>query len=163
MARIYIDSHTARIKRKDLYTVTLTLRDGTVIDDLEPRRLFPVSNTEQYITLLDKNEHEVGFVRDFSELDEASEEALRQCFAEFYRIPKIERVLESVEEFGSLTWRVMTDLGEVSFRIRNRHSDIKQFYGTNRILIRDSNDNRYEIRDYTVLDNHSQRLLFSYL
>ena len=56
MARIYIDSHTARIKRKDLYTVTLTLRDGTVIDDLEPRRLFPVSNTEQYITLLDKNE-----------------------------------------------------------------------------------------------------------
>ena len=162
MARIYIDSHTARIKRKDLYTVTLTLRDGTVIDDLEPRRLFPVSNTEQYITLLDKNEREVGFVRDFSELDEASEEALRQCFAEFYRIPKIERVLESVEEFGSLTWRVMTDLGEVSFRIRNRHSDIK-LLRDGRVLVRDASDNRYEIPDWGKLDKRSRHLLFSYI
>lgn len=162
MARIYIDSQTARIKRKDLYTVTLTLRDGTVIDDLEPRRLFPVSNTEQYITLLDKNEREVGLVRDFSELDEASEEALRQCFAEFYRIPKIERVLESVEEFGSLTWRVMTDLGEVSFRIRNRHSDIK-LLRDGRVLVRDASDNRYEIPDWGKLDKRSRHLLFSYI
>ena len=162
MARIYIDSHTARITRKDLYTVTLTLRDGTVIDDLEPRRLFPVSNTEQYITLLDKNEREVGFVRDFSELDEASEEALRQCFAEFYRIPKIERLLESTEEFGSLTWRVETDLGKVSFRIRNRHSDIK-LLKSGRVLVRDASDNRYEIPDFNKLDKRSRHLLFSFI
>ena len=162
MARIYVDSHTARITRKDLYTVTLTLRDGTVIDDLEPRRLFPVSNTDQFITLLDKNEKEVGLVRDFSELDEVSEQALRECFAEFYRIPQIQRVLESTEEFGSLTWRVETDLGEVSFRIRNRHSDIKLLRG-GRVLVRDASDNRYEIPDFNKLDKRSKHLLFSYI
>jgi len=58
---------------------------------------------------------------------------------------------------------VETDHGPVSFRIRNRHSDIKQLYGTNRVIIRDSNDNRYEIPDLTTLDVHSQRLLISYL
>ena len=78
-------------------------------------------------------------------------------------ILEVVALVESSEKFGSLKWTVETDHGLVSFRIRNRHSDIKQFYGTNRILIRDSNDNRYEIRDYTVLDSHSQRLLFSYL
>jgi hypothetical protein len=30
------------------------------------------------------------------------------------------------------------------------------------MIIRDSNDNRYEIPDHTKLDAHSQRLLFSF-
>ena len=162
MGRIYVDSYTARITRKDLYTVTLTLRDGTVIDDLEPRRLFPVSGSNQYITLLDQNEREVALVRDFAELDEGSEEALRECFAEFYRIPKITRLLASEEEFGTLTWRVETDLGEVTFRIRNRHSDIKLMQN-GRVLVRDASDNRYEIPDYKKLDKRSLHLLFSYI
>ena len=162
MARIYIDRYTGKIKRDDVYLVSVTLKDGTVIKELEPRRLFPVTNENMYITLLDKNEHEVCFVRDLDELDEASAAALRECFKEFYRIPKITALLEVTEKFGTLTWRVDTNLGIVKFRIRNRHSDIKNLFG-NRVLVRDTNDNRYEIPDYTVLDKHSRHLLFTYL
>ena len=163
MGRIYVDKYTGKVERTDVYHVRLTMRDGSVFEKLEPRRLFPISKSSMFITLLDTNEREVGFIRDFEELDPDSQKALEECFAEYYMIPKITRLVESSEKFGSLKWTVETDHGLVSFRIRNRHSDIKQFYGTNRILIRDSNDNRYEIRDYTVLDSHSQRLLFSYL
>ena len=162
MGRIYIDQYTGRIKRSDIYLVTLTLKDGTVIENLEPRRLFPVTNADMFITLLDHDEKEVAFVRDLEELDANSADELRQCFKEYYRIPRISKLLESDEKFGSLTWKVETDRGVVSFRIRNRHSDIKCMNGT-RVLIRDTNDNRYEIPDYTVLDPHSRRLLFSYL
>ena len=162
MGRIYIDQYTGKIKRSDIYLVTLTLKDGTVIENLEPRRLFPVTNAEMFITLLDREEKEVAFVRDLQELDPASADELRKCFKEYYRIPKVTRLLESDEKFGSLTWRVETDRGIVSFRIRNRHSDIKCLDGK-RVLIRDTNDNRYEIPDYTALDIHSRRLLFSYL
>ena len=133
-----------------------------MIKELEPRRLFPVTNENMYITLLDKNEREVCFVRDLDELDEASAAALRECFKEFYRIPKITALLEVTEKFGTLTWRVDTNLGIVKFRIRNRHSDIKNLSDT-RVLIRDTNDNRYEIPDWTVLDKHSRHLLFTYL
>ena len=163
MARIYVDSKTGKLTRTDLHLVTLTLSDGTVIEELEPRRLFPVTNKESYITLLDKDEKEVALVRDLLTLDPDSAAALRDCFAEYYRIPEITRLLESSDKFGSLTWRVETDRGTVTFRIRNRHSDIKSFHGTNRILIRDTNDNRYEIADYTTLDAPSRHLLFSYL
>lgn len=163
MARIYVDATSGKLTRTDLHLVRLTLNDGTVIEDLEPRRLFPVNRKEAYITLLDKSEKEVALVRDIAALDDDSAAALRACFAEYYRIPTITKLLESTEKFGSLTWRVMTDRGEVTFRIRNRHSDIKSFYGTGRILIRDTNDNRYEIADYTKLDTHSRHLLFSYL
>ena len=163
MGRIYVDKYTGRLERTDVYHVCLTTRDGTRYEKLEPRRLFPFTNTTMYITLLDENECEVGFIRDFEELDADSKKALEECFAEFYMIPSITQLVESSETFGSLKWVVETDRGKVTFRIRNRHSDIKHLYGTNRVLIRDSNDNRYEIKDYTALDAHSQRLLFSYL
>jgi len=162
MGRIYIDQYTGKLKRTDVYLVTLTLKDGTVIENLEPRRLFPVTNANMYITLLDREEKEVAFVRDLEELDKDSARALQECFQEYYRIPRIIRLIESSEKFGSLTWTVETDHGTVSFRIRNRHSDIK-CVNNKRVLVRDTNDNRYEIDDYKLLDAHSRRLLFSYL
>ena len=163
MARIYIDKYVGTLERTDLYFVKLTLKDGTVYENLEPRRLFPFNNPNMFITLLNDEEREVGFVRDLSELDEASVEALNACFEEYYMIPRISRLVACVEKFGSLKWTVETDRGEVSFRIRNRNSDIKRLWGTNRVIVRDSNDNRYEIPDINKLDAHSTRLLFSYL
>ncbi len=163
MARFYIDRYTAKIERTDMYLVRVTKKDGSVIEDLEPRRLFPVTNKEMYITLLDSDEREVAFVRDLSELDEASAEALRACFEEYYRVPRITALLDSREKFGSLTWVVETDRGgPVTFRIRNRHSDIKMMRD-GRILVRDTDDNRYEIASFDAMDARSKQLLFSYL
>ena len=163
MGRIYVDKYTARIERSDLYLVRLILKDGTVLEPLEPRRLFPFSNPDMYITLLDDKEKEIGFVRDLEEIDKDSRRALEECFAEYYMIPEITRVIESVDRFGSLTWTVDTNRGRVTFQIRNRHSDIKELGNTGRIIVRDANDNRYEIKDYNALDAHSKHLLFSYL
>ena len=163
MARIYLDHYTGKLERTDLYLVKLTLRGGEVYENLEPKRLFPFTLPTMYITLLDKDEHEVALVRDLQELDEGSVRALEECFAEYYMIPKICKLCVAEEKFGSIRWRVVTDRGEVSFRIRSRHSDIKRLWGTNRVIVRDSNDNRYEIPDFTKLDKHSLRLLFPYL
>ena len=163
MSRIYVDKYLGRLERADIYRVRLIMRDGSVFENLEPRRLFPFSNTSMYITLLDKNEKEVGFIRNLDELDEQSVKVLEECFAEYYMIPRITALLESVDKFGSLNWVVETDRGRVAFQIRNRHSDIKQMGRSNRVIIRDANDNRYEIPDYTALDAHSKHLLFSYL
>ena len=163
MSRFYVDKYTARLERTDLYLIRLVAKDGTVYEDLEPRRLFPYTNKTMYITLLDKNEHEVGFVRDFEELDDDSKNAIEECFREYYMIPKILKVIDCEDKFGTLKWTVLTDRGEIIFNIKNRHSDIKRLYGTPRIIIRDSNDNRYEITDVNALDAKSTRLLFSYL
>ena len=163
MSRIYVDRYTGRLERTDMYLVRLTLKDGTVIENLEPRRLVPFSDPNMYITLLNDKEKEIGFVRDLTEIDEDSRKALEECFAEYYMIPRITALLESVDKFGSLNWVVETDRGRVAFQIRNRHSDIKQMGRSGRVIVRDSNDNRYEIPDYQALDPHSRHLLFSYL
>ena len=163
MGRIYIDRYTGKIQRTDLYRVRLTLKDGTVYENLEPKKLFPFSNSTQYITLISSEEKEIGFVRDLEEIDDDSRKALEECFHEYYMIPKIQKVLDCEDKFGNLKWTVDTDRGVITFQIRNRQSDIKTLHGTHRVLVRDSNDNRYEIPDYSVLDKHSLHLLFSYL
>lgn len=163
MARIYVDKYIGKLERTDLYYVKLTMKDGTVYENLEPRMLFPITNKTMFITLLDKNEKEFAFVRDLAELDEDSAQALRDCFHEYYMIPKIQRIISCDEKTGALRWTVITDRGEVSFQIRNHHSDIKRLHGTKRVIVRDSNDNRYEIEDYTALDRQSTHFLFAYI
>lgn len=161
MGRIYVDKYTARLERSDVYYVNLILKDGTVIENLEPRRLFPFTNKNMYITLLDSEEKEVALIRDFDEVDPESRKVLEACFADYYLIPEITRVCDVIVKNGTMKMVVETDRGNVTFQIRNRHHDIKMFRGTGRILIRDFNDNRYEIKDYTKLDAKSRRLLYS--
>ena len=162
MGRLYIDKTNGKIERSDLYLVKLIKTDGSVVENLEPRRLFPLSNTSRYIVLLDSKEREVAMIRDIGALDALSQMALLDCFREYYLIPKITQVLEVTDKFGTLRFRMMTDRGEIGFNIRNRHSDIKNL-GSQRIIMRDSDDNRYEIPDFKALDTKSRRLLFSYV
>ena len=55
-----------------------------------------------------------------------------------------------------------TDHGHTSFRIRNRHNDMK-VYDPDRVIIRDSDDNRYEIESLGALDHKSWMLIMSFL
>ena len=163
MERIYIDRSAGTLERTDLCLVRLTLPDGTVHDELEPRRLFPYTAPDQYVSLLNAEGHEVAVVRDVAQLDRDSAKALSAVLSEYYMIPKIEKLLETEDINGAIKWRVLTDRGETEFRIRNRNSDIKRRRGTKQILVRDANDNRYLIPDYTTLDHRSRRLLYSFL
>ena len=158
MARLYVDGNTARFTKKDICLVDMELFGGETVEDLEPRRLFPVSGRMKYISLLDAEGKEHAIIRDVETLDPDSKEVILECLREYYLIPKITGLLERTEKYGVLKWTVQTDRGVQQLRIRNRNADIKQLYD-GRILVRDSNDNRYEIIDYRKLDRDSLRLL----
>ncbi|MBP5632893.1 MAG: DUF1854 domain-containing protein [Clostridia bacterium] len=158
MARFYVDGNSARFTRKDICLVDMELFGGEIVEDLEPRRLFPVSGRMKYITLLDSEGKEHAIIRDVETLSPESKEVILECLREYYLIPKITGLLERTEKFGILKWTVQTDRGVQQLRIRNRNSDIKQLYD-GRSLVRDSNDNRYEIIDYRKLDKNSLKLL----
>lgn len=161
MARIMLNKDNCRIERADMYLVDVIMTDGSSLKELEPRRLFPLSDLEHYITLLDDSEHEVAFITNMSDIDAESQQAIRECFKDYYMIPKILEVLQVRDKFGALKFKVRTERGIVEFRIRSRHSDIKLFR-SGRVIMRDSNDNRYEISNFDALDKRSKKLLFSY-
>ena len=158
MARLYVNGDEVRFTRRDMCSVDAEFYDGKRIENLEPRRLFPVSGMTRYITLLDEDGKEQAIIRNIDTLMPESKKVIEACLREYYLIPKIKRLIGSTEKYGILKWTVETDRGMCSFEIRNRHSDIKMLYD-GRVLVRDSNDNRYEIPDYRTLDKHSMVLL----
>lgn len=160
MARNYVGGESVRFTRADLCLVDMEYYDGRIERKLEPRRLFPITGSDKYISLLDKAGHERAIIRDVATLMPESRQVICEALEEYYLIPKITAVLDITEKFGAIKWTVDTECGRQTFRIQNRHSDVKVLYD-GRVLIRDTNDNRYEIPDYTRLDKRSRRILNS--
>ena len=161
MERIYIDGNMATFTRKDITTVDVALQDGTVFENVEPRCLFPSSNREKFITLLDEAGNEQAVIRELKNLPKDQQAIIRACMEEYYLIPHIVKILNTTEKFGLITLDTETDRGPARIEIRNLLYGFKQV--GNRLFLRDGNDNRYEIPDLTRLDSRSRHLLDNYI
>ncbi|NLX94405.1 MAG: DUF1854 domain-containing protein, partial [Clostridiales bacterium] len=56
--RTYVEYDNARITRNDGILLKVEMFDGRVFDDVEARRLFPLTWLKKYITLLDEEGNE---------------------------------------------------------------------------------------------------------
>ena len=158
MTGFFINGDEVKITRTGETLVRLETFDGKVYENLEVLRLFPVSGMMKYISLIDESGKEIAIIRDVESLIPESANAVRECLDTYYVVPKILKLLGRVEKYGNISWTVQTDRGEHTFEILNTSSDIKTLYD-GRILVRDSNDNRYEISDVTKLDKESLSFL----
>ena len=154
MTGFFINGNEVKITRTGETTVRLETFDGKTYENLEVLRLFPVSGMMKYISLLDESGKEIAIIRDVDVLFPESAHAVRECLEAYYIVPKIKRLLGRVEKYGNISWTVETDRGVHTFEILNTSTDIKTLYD-GRILVRDSNDNRYEISDVKKLDKES--------
>ena len=153
--RIYI-SKNDKITLNENNLVNLTLQSGDVFEKLEPRRLFPVSRIDEYITLLNTDGIEVSVIRKLSDINTESKEIIEYSLNDYYLVPHITRIISITEKNGKIHWTVETDRGYKEFDVRNRNHDVR-VYSDGRVRVRDSDDNRYIISDYRQLDKHSLR------
>lgn len=160
--RIYIDYDIAHFDRRDITTVDMTLCDGRKFEELEPRRLFPISGTDKYITLLDSEGDEAAVIRDINTLPDEEKDIINACLAQYYHIPKITGIVSCEEKFGVIKFNCTSDRGNCVIEVRNIVHQIKLTYGI-RVLLRDNDDNRYEIPDIRTLDKKSRAFLDDYL
>ncbi len=159
MDRIYV-SLGDKIIPCENNLVTLKTADGRDFERLEPRRLFPVSRADVYITLLNSDGAEVALIKSLAEISEESRCVVETSLDDYYLVPHITRIISTGEKYGTLRWTVETDRGIKNFDIRNRNHDIKVFKD-GKVRVRDSDDNRYVIDDYTKLDAHSRAKLIA--
>ena len=158
MTGFFINGDEVKIIRTGETFVRLETFDGKVYENLEVLRLFPVSGMMKYISLIVESGKEIAIIRDVESHFPESAQAVRECLDAYYVVPKILKLLGRVEKYGNISWTVKTDRGEHTFEILNTSTDIKTLYD-GRILVRDSNDNRYEISDITKLDKESLSFL----
>jgi hypothetical protein len=156
--RIYIEGDNARITMGEGILLNVELYDGRKFENLEARRLFPITGLLKYITLLDKDDKEIAVIRDITTLMEDSKIAVLKALNEYYLIPKITNIIDAYQKQGLYKMVVDTDRGCFNFDVNNHYHDIEIFYD-GRVLIRDSSDNRYEIPNWYKLDKKSIQFL----
>lgn len=157
--RFYItDKDSITVNENNL--VDVVTADGKRFERLEPRRLFPVSRADMYITLLDEEGVEVAIIKKIGDLNAASREVIEYSLNDYYLVPHILRIISVTEKNGKIHWTVETERGFKEFDIRNRNHDIR-VYSDGRVRVRDSDDNRYVITDYRALDKHSRNQMIA--
>ena len=155
----YIDGPEIMITENDgIFVDAKFYHTGETLYGLEPRRLFPKSGGNRYVALLDEDGEQVAIIRDTAKLSPESREVIEKALEEYYLIPRITKFIKMTDKFRVWMWTAETDRGTLTFEIRNHIPNVKPLYD-GRVLIKDADDNRYEIPDYRKMDKRSIRML----
>ena len=154
----YIEGPEIRITENDKIFVDAEFYTGEKFTELELHRMFPITGLTKYIALVDSEGEQIAIIRDLNDLMEESRAVAEKVLEEYYMIPRITKFLKMSEKFKIWMWTAETDKGICTFEIRNHITAIKPLYD-GRVLIKDANDNRYEIPDVNKLDKKSLRMI----
>ena len=154
----YIEGSEVKFTENDKIFVDVEFYTGEKFTELELHRMFPVTGLTKYIALLDKEGNEIAVIRNIEDLMPESKKVVESCLREYYMIPRITRFIKMSEKFKIWMWTAETDKGICTFEIRNHITAIKPLYD-GRVLIKDANDNRYEIPNINDLDKKSLSMI----
>ncbi len=119
-------------------------------------RAFPLSRDDQYFVVRDGKDKELGTLESTRGLSPRGVELLHRSLDNRYFLPQITRIYSIAEKFGTSQWDVETDRGRVGITSKALHEAITELSPT-RFLVRDNEENRFEIRDVSQLDEESQK------
>jgi hypothetical protein len=154
----YIEGPEIRISENDKIFVDVEFYNGEKFTEVELHRMFPITGLDKYIALMDSEGNEIAVIRNVDDLSPDSRKVVKNCLKEYYMMPRINQFIEMSERFKIWMWTAETDKGTCTFEIRNHLTAIKPLYD-GRVLIKDANDNRYEIPDVNKLDKRSQQMI----
>ncbi|MEO8269342.1 MAG: DUF1854 domain-containing protein [Aureliella sp.] len=124
-------------------------------------RMFPLTDPEHWIAIVDHMGLEVLCLDDPRQLSTQSQAALLSALQASEFVPKIERIAHVSGNSVPCSWDVLTDRGEHHFVVEDE-KDVRALSGR-RILVIDGHGIRYQIDDYSKLDNYSRRVIEWYV
>ena len=137
-----------------------------VADRIFLSRAFPFDMPHDYISVLDKDKREIGFIRSLDDFDEPQRSMLlRELDAKYYT-PTIKKIYSVKERYGFSYWKTECEFGEKSFTLQDTYRSIIKASnpdGSERLFILDVDGNRYEIPDVEKLDRQSFKKIELYL
>ena len=104
MSRRYVTKED-NILHDENNLVHLHCADGEAYESLEPRRLFPINRPNEYITLLDKEGKEIAVIRSIEQINEDSRRVIHDSLEDYYLVPEITRIVNTIEKYGRLHWQ----------------------------------------------------------
>jgi Domain of unknown function (DUF1854) len=148
------------LERNAAGRLVLTKSSGETHVGVEPVRSFPLSDPDQFISLVDSHAHELLCISDLAELPADIASFIRRELTEREFLPRIERIVRVKQHKDPHEWEVITDRGPAEFLFHD--DDIRRLSPTRAILV-DMHGVRFYIPDSRQLDQKSQRILSQYL
>lgn len=125
-------------------------------------RILPLNNPDEYISVMDTENKEIGIVLSIGELQEEQAEIVRMELSKRYFCPVILKITSVKEKMGYVYFNVSIKGSSRNFAVKDVSRNIRQI-GDQRIIIFDVDGNRYLIEDIISLDRKSQKLIEPYL
>jgi len=126
--------------------------------DVSIYRLFPLSEPEGWLSVVDKDNKEVGIIRELRGCSREPLALIREELARRYLVPHILRIITCHDQFDFSIWEVETDRGPSKFHVRRQQENILRPL-PHRVTLIDIEGNRYDIVDVNELDEESRRML----
>ncbi|MBM4183717.1 MAG: DUF1854 domain-containing protein [Gemmatimonadetes bacterium] len=118
------------------------------------RYLRPLTSPTE-IVFLDEKNREVATLRSVEALTPEQRSLVEPALRERYHLLTITRVHEVDVRFGTRYWRVDTDRGPRWFTLREPGKNVS-WITEQRLVLRDSAGNRYQVTDLVALDERSR-------
>jgi hypothetical protein len=115
----------------------------------------PVSGKGQEVSVLGTDKKELFLLKSLEGLDPASRRVAEEELDQRYLVPRIRKVLSTYTNFGARYWHVETDRGDLRFVMKDPSKNVT-WVTADRMILRDTLGNRYEIESYAGLDARSR-------
>lgn len=151
----YLNPQTLNLEAAPEGTLRLQIEDDRCGFNVEVLRAFPLSHPDENLVLRDGGGTELGVLETLQQLPEAAQKLANEQLARRYFLPKITKINSIFERFGSSIWDVETDRGPVTISSKPMNESLFEI-APRRYILRDLQENRYEIRDVSQLDEDSR-------
>lgn len=125
---------------------------------------FPFTAPNEFLSVrtADDKAEEIGIIENLLAFDEQTVAIINKQLEMRYFMPEILKVYSVKEEYGHTYWSVLTNKGKHKFTSPSGSSG-SVIRTENRVIIKDSDQNRYEIKDVTKLTPKEMKKLDLYL
>ena len=158
-----LDPKKVRIYKDEFNRLKLEIEGDGEYPEVRATMGFPLTNSDHFVSFIEvkdgKKDKEIGIIEDVRKLDSKSRKVLRSELKRAYFMPRITKINRLKETHGTMKFDVETDKGQREFETRYKE-DIRKLPG-GRVIIKDADGNRYEIKDYMKLDKRSVNLIDS--
>lgn len=162
---VYLTPENARFfKEGDFIGAEIKTEAGEAVrhERVWLHRSFPFDRPFEYISVQNKDQEELGLIKNVSVFDGNGADVITSELERKYYTPVITKIMTLKETRGFSFWRVMTETGEQNFTLQDTSKSISRI-GEDRAFVFDICGNRYEIKSLSALDKNSYRKLELYL
>jgi hypothetical protein len=154
----YITPDKAEFRRTPGGLVSLSIRPDEKYPRVNLHRAFPHKESRKYISVRNTEGKEIGIIRCIDDFPENEVKIMEEELDRRYFMPVIKKINSLKAEFGFTYWDVETDSGPKRFSVNGGHSSVLSITES-RLLVLDTDGNRYQIEDYLKFDAKSLKLV----